>query len=127
MLFSGVPPVCEFTWTLIVVIVTYLFLSLYAMKVVSNGYGSIVNSELFSMVNFWTQCKATFRAMFRRRRQRFVVTRKRGPQSKSVWPFVRPQTYLIILSVLAMVWGWLRLSLDPTRFGADRSRLMQLL
>jgi cellulose synthase/poly-beta-1,6-N-acetylglucosamine synthase-like glycosyltransferase/tetratricopeptide (TPR) repeat protein len=112
MLFSGVPPVREFSWNLIVVTLTYLFFSLYTMKVVSNGYGSIVNSELFSMANFWTQCKATFRAIFRRRRQSFVVTKKRGPQAKSIWPFVRPQTYLIILSVLAMFWGWLRLSLD---------------
>ena len=114
MLFSGVPPVKEFSWDLIVVTLTYLFFSLYAMKVVSNGYGSIINSELFSMVNFWTQTKATFRAIFRRKRQRFVVTQK-GPGkgvAKSVWPFVRPQTYLIILSVLAICWGWLRLSLD---------------
>ena len=120
MLFSGVPPVREFTWELIVVTLTYLFFSLYAMKVVSNGYGSIVKSELFSMVNFWTQTKATFRAMFRRRRQRFVVTQKgpgKGPQ-KSVWPFVRPQTYLIILSVLAIFWGWMRLSLDLNPFRA---------
>jgi len=112
MLFTGVPPVGQFSWNLIVVTLTYLFFSLYTMKIVSNGYGSIVNSELFSMVNFWTQCKATFRAIFRRRNQRFIVTRKRGPQSKSIWPFVRPQTYLILLSVLAIFWAWLRLSLD---------------
>jgi cellulose synthase/poly-beta-1,6-N-acetylglucosamine synthase-like glycosyltransferase/tetratricopeptide (TPR) repeat protein len=120
MLFTGVPPVREFSWDLIVITLTYLFFSLYAMKVVSNGYGSIINSELFSMVNFWTQIKATFRAMFSRRRQRFVVTPK-GPgaaRPKSVWPYVRPQTYLIILSVLAIVWGWLRLSLDLNPFRA---------
>ncbi len=116
MLFTGVPPVREFQYSGLLahhhsrLLVHFL---LTAMKVVvSNGYGSIVNSELFSMVNFWTQCKATFRALFRRRRQQFVVTRKRGVQSKSIWPFVRPQTYLIILSVLAIMWGWLRLSLD---------------
>jgi cellulose synthase/poly-beta-1,6-N-acetylglucosamine synthase-like glycosyltransferase/tetratricopeptide (TPR) repeat protein len=118
MLFTGVPPVREFSWDLIVITVGYLFLSLYAMKVVSNGYGSIINSELFSMVNFWTQIKATFRAVFRRKRQRFVVTSKRGPQAKSVYPYVRPQTYLILLSVLAIFWGWLRLSLDLNPFRA---------
>jgi cellulose synthase/poly-beta-1,6-N-acetylglucosamine synthase-like glycosyltransferase len=47
MLFSGVPPVREFTWNLAIVTLTYLFTSLYAMKAVSNGYGSIINSELF--------------------------------------------------------------------------------
>jgi cellulose synthase/poly-beta-1,6-N-acetylglucosamine synthase-like glycosyltransferase/tetratricopeptide (TPR) repeat protein len=120
MLFTGVPPVREFSWELIVVTVTYLFFSLYTMKVISNGYGSIINSELFSMVNFWTQAKATFRALFWRRRQKFVVTRKGTGRAtgKSVWPFVRPQTYLIILSVMAMFWGWLRLSLDLNPFRA---------
>ena len=127
MLFSGVPPVREFTWELILVTLIYLFFSLYAMKVVSNGYGSIVNSELFSMVNFWTQIKATFRAIFRRHRQRFVVTQKgtgKGTQ-KSVWPYVRPQTYLIILSVLAIFWGWLRLSLRSKPHPGDHPALVR--
>ncbi len=29
-------------------------------------------------------------------------------KKKGVWPFIRPQTYLIILSVLALFWGWSR-------------------
>ena len=33
------------------------------VKIVSSGYGSIINGELFSMVNFWTQIKSTFRAV----------------------------------------------------------------
>jgi cellulose synthase/poly-beta-1,6-N-acetylglucosamine synthase-like glycosyltransferase/tetratricopeptide (TPR) repeat protein len=111
MLFTGVPPVREFDWTLGIVTLTYLIFSLFTLKVVSNGYGSILNSELFAMVNFWTQVRSTFRAIFRRKNQRFVVTSKRGRQSKQIWTFIRPQTYLIILSVLALIWGWGRLVL----------------
>jgi cellulose synthase/poly-beta-1,6-N-acetylglucosamine synthase-like glycosyltransferase/tetratricopeptide (TPR) repeat protein len=111
MLFTGIPPVSDFTWELGAVTLIYLFISLFSLKVVGNGYGSIVNSELFSMVNFWTQCKATFHALFLRRSARFIVTSKRGRQAKHIWPFIRPQTYLIILSVLALFWGWGRLFL----------------
>ena len=113
MLFSGVPPVREFTRELLIITMVYLLVSLVTMKVVSNGYGSIVNSELFSMVNFWTQIKSTFRAFFGFGSRTFGVTAKgaaavRARQQKSVWPFIRPQTYLIILSVLALFWGWSR-------------------
>lgn len=113
MLFSGVPPVREFTVELLVITLTYLIVSLTTMKIVSNGYGSIINSELFAMVNFWTQIKSTFRAIFGWGSRTFGVTLKGGAavkarQQKSVWPFIRPQTYLIILSVLALFWGWSR-------------------
>lgn len=113
MLFSGVPPVREFTKELLIVTMVYLAVSLTAMKVVSNGYGSLVNSELFAMVNFWTQIKSTFRAIFGLGSRSFGVTAKgaaavRSRQQKSVWPYIRPQTYLIILSILALFWGWSR-------------------
>ncbi|WP_020468133.1 glycosyltransferase [Zavarzinella formosa] len=113
MLFSGVPPVREFTRELLIITLVYLLVSLTTMKIVSNGYGSIINSELFAMVNFWTQMKSTFRAIFGIGSRNFGVTAKgaaavRQRQQKSVWPFIRPQTYLIILSVLALFWGWSR-------------------
>jgi cellulose synthase/poly-beta-1,6-N-acetylglucosamine synthase-like glycosyltransferase len=119
MLFSGIPPVKEFTPTLLVLTVIYLFVSIFTMKLVSNGYGSIINSELFSMVNFWTQIKSTFRAAIGYGSRIFNVTPKgaaavRSRQQKSVWPYIRPQTYLIILSVLALFWGWGRLLFDGT-------------
>ncbi|MBO0698571.1 MAG: glycosyltransferase, partial [Zavarzinella sp.] len=111
MLFSGIPPVKEFTWELLWVTVVYLIVSLTAMKIVSNGYGSIVNAELFAMVNFWTQIRATFRALLGYGTRQFQVTPK-GPavreRRRVIWPFIRPQTYLIILSVLALFWGWSR-------------------
>src|SRR5262249_12879180 len=42
--------------------------------------------------------------------QSFVVTSKRGRQSKSIWPFIRPQVVLAALSLLALLWGWSRVS-----------------
>jgi cellulose synthase/poly-beta-1,6-N-acetylglucosamine synthase-like glycosyltransferase/Tfp pilus assembly protein PilF len=113
MLFSGIPPVKEFTWELIRVTVIYLIVSLTTMKIVSNGYGSIINAELFSMVNFWTQIKCCFRALLGYGARQFNVTPKGAAVSelrrkRGIWPYIRPQTYLIILSVLAMFWGWSR-------------------
>lgn len=117
MLFSGIPPVREFTWELLWVTLLYLIVSLTTLKIVSNGYGSIINSELFAMVNFWTQIRSVFRALFGYGSRHFHVTPKGAQavqqrQKKSVWPYIRPQTYLIILSVLALFWGWGRLVFD---------------
>ncbi|HKA08011.1 MAG TPA: glycosyltransferase, partial [Gemmataceae bacterium] len=128
MLFSGIPPVNEFTWELLRVTVVYLVVSLTTLKLVSNGYGSIVNAELFSMVNFWTQIKATFRAIFGFGARHFHVTPKgaaatRDRRQRSVWPYIRPQTYLIILSVLALFWGWGRLVYDGEMILANYPQL----
>ena len=117
MLFSGVPPVREFTWELLYVTLLYLVVSLTTLKIVSNGFGSIINAELFAMVNFWTQIKSVFRALFGYGSRHFHVTPKGAAavqqrQKRSVWPYIRPQTYLIILSVLALFWGWGRLVFD---------------
>ena len=113
MLFSGIPPVREFTPELIIITLVYLIVSLTTMKIVSNGYTSIINAELFSMVNFWTQVKCTFRAMLGYGTRQFNVTPKGAAvaemrRRRGIWPFIRPQTYLIILSVLALFWGWSR-------------------
>jgi predicted Zn-dependent protease/cellulose synthase/poly-beta-1,6-N-acetylglucosamine synthase-like glycosyltransferase len=106
MLFTGVPPVQEFTWTLALIMAAYMAVSILGTKYVSNGYGSIWYSELFMMASFWTQVRGTMRAMFLRKLQQFVVTAKRGRQSNSIWPFVRPQVYLIAASVTALLWAW---------------------
>jgi cellulose synthase/poly-beta-1,6-N-acetylglucosamine synthase-like glycosyltransferase/tetratricopeptide (TPR) repeat protein len=111
MMFTGVPPVNEFTWPLALFTIYYLMASIYGVRVASNGYGSFFNGELFCMINFWTQIRGTMRALFWRKFQKFVVTAKRGRQAKSIWPYVRPQVMLMGVSVLALVWGWSRLAL----------------
>lgn len=113
MLFSGIPPVREFTPELIGITLIYLIVSLTTMKIVSNGYTSIINTELFAMANFWTQIKCVLRAMLGYGARQFNVTPKGSAvaelrKKKGIWPYIRPQTYLIILSVLALFWGWSR-------------------
>jgi tetratricopeptide (TPR) repeat protein/cellulose synthase/poly-beta-1,6-N-acetylglucosamine synthase-like glycosyltransferase len=109
MLFTGVPPVRGFNWVLCVFMVAYMAASILGTKYVSNGYGSVWYSELFVMASFWTQVRGTMRALFMRKFQMFVVTAKRGRQAKSIWPYVRPQVYLIAVSVLALLWAWGRI------------------
>jgi predicted Zn-dependent protease/cellulose synthase/poly-beta-1,6-N-acetylglucosamine synthase-like glycosyltransferase len=108
MMISGVAPLKELTVTLGAVTLAYLAVSLFGVRALGNGHGSIVNGEFFCMVNFWTQIRGTMRALFKRGQQTFVVTSKRGRQSKSSWPFVYPHLALAALSVVALAWGWSR-------------------
>lgn len=111
MMFTGIPPVNQFTWFLAVLTVTYLIAAIFGVRYASKGHISLINAELFCMVNFWTQIRGTMRALFWRKFQKFVVTSKRGRQSKSIWPFIRPHVFLAGLSVLGLVWGWGRVVL----------------
>jgi hypothetical protein len=106
MLFTAVPPVSRFTWDLVALIVVYLLITFHAVDVASRGYGSFLNSELFNMINFPTQIRGMLRALFRRRFQRFVVTSKRGRQVMGVGRFLWPYVALIVLTAVALVWGW---------------------
>jgi cellulose synthase/poly-beta-1,6-N-acetylglucosamine synthase-like glycosyltransferase/tetratricopeptide (TPR) repeat protein len=110
MMFSGVAPVAEFTWTLAILTLVYIVASVKGVGIASNGFGSFFNGELFCMVNFWTQVLGTMRALFWRKFQKFIVTAKRGRQAKSIWPYVRPQLALMGISVVALAWGWGRLA-----------------
>jgi tetratricopeptide (TPR) repeat protein/cellulose synthase/poly-beta-1,6-N-acetylglucosamine synthase-like glycosyltransferase len=110
MMFTGVPPVAEFTWTLAAFTLLYLIASIYGVQVASNGFGSFFNGELFCMINFWTQVQGTMKALFWRKFQQFVVTSKRGRQAKTIWPYIRPHLVLMAVSVLALVWGWARVA-----------------
>jgi cellulose synthase/poly-beta-1,6-N-acetylglucosamine synthase-like glycosyltransferase/predicted Zn-dependent protease len=108
MMFTGVPPVAEFTWTLAIFTLLYLIASVYGVQIASNGFGSFFNGELFCMINFWTQVQGTMKALFWRKFQQFVVTSKRGRQAKTIWPYIRPHVTLMAISVLALAWGWAR-------------------
>jgi hypothetical protein len=108
MMLTGVAPLSELTWTLGGVTLAYLLVSTFGVRALGNGHGSIINGEFFGMVNFWTQIKGTWRALFKRGQQSFVVTSKRGRQSDSVMRFVHPHIALAGLSALALAWGWSR-------------------
>ncbi len=107
MLFTGVPPVREFSWTLGIIMAIYLSVSVFGTKIIGNGFASFWNGELFNMATFWTMFKASLRTMLRQGTRRFVVTSKRGRQSNSTLPYIMPHIILILVSVTAIVWGWL--------------------
>jgi cellulose synthase/poly-beta-1,6-N-acetylglucosamine synthase-like glycosyltransferase/tetratricopeptide (TPR) repeat protein len=108
MLFSDVPPVARFEWLLVTLIVLYIGVSALSFRVISRGAGSFWNSQIYSMTNMWTSTRGILRAIFRRRFQKFVVTSKRGRQSKSVLPYLWPHITFFLVSVLALLWGWYR-------------------
>jgi cellulose synthase/poly-beta-1,6-N-acetylglucosamine synthase-like glycosyltransferase/tetratricopeptide (TPR) repeat protein len=108
MLFSSVPPVARFEWIFATLIVVYIGASYISFRLVSRGYGSFWNSQIYSMTNVWTSTRSVLRALFLRRFQTFVVTSKRGRQSKSVLPYLWPHATFFLASVLALVWGWYR-------------------
>ena len=106
MLLTGVPPVGMFTWNLLLLIIVYMTLNYVSFRASCGRLGSFWNSQLFGMTSVWTSTRSLFRALFWRRFQKFVVTSKRGRQSKRVLPFIWPQAVLFIASVLALAWGW---------------------
>jgi cellulose synthase/poly-beta-1,6-N-acetylglucosamine synthase-like glycosyltransferase/tetratricopeptide (TPR) repeat protein len=110
MLFTGVAPVGQLTWLLVFVTLLYLLLSWGAVWLASAGRFDFWNSELFDMMSFWTKSRAALRALVEGAGQKFVVTSKRGRQSKSVWPLVRPHLAIIVVTLLALSWAWGRVA-----------------
>ena len=109
LLLTGVAPLKEFTWTLGIILASYLLITQMSLRLVSGKNWSLFDIELFSMASFWTQIRSMFRAVFRRKKSKFVVTSKRGRQSDSLAPYIAPQLVLISISFIALVWGALRL------------------
>ena len=107
MLLTGIAPVSDFTWTLAVVFLTYIFTMIVTLRSVFRGYMNYIMVEFFNMANFWTQIRATFRALVFRRRSKFVVTSKVGPQGSTL-PHILPQILLLALCLFAMAYGWTR-------------------
>ena len=105
MLFSGIAPVGEFTWTLGAITAIYLISVWSAVKIASNGVGRLWDIEVQAMANFWLQCVACYRAIVRRGLGKFVVTKKRGSQSNSKLPLVYPHIGLIALGLSAIAWS----------------------
>jgi cellulose synthase/poly-beta-1,6-N-acetylglucosamine synthase-like glycosyltransferase/tetratricopeptide (TPR) repeat protein len=108
MLFSDVPPVARFEWIFVSLIVLYMTLSTGAFYAVGKGYASFWNSQIYCMTNMWTSTKGMMKAIFGRQFQVFVVTSKRGRQSKSLFVFIWPHATFLMASILALIWGWYR-------------------
>ena len=82
------------------------------VKIASNGYGWLLAIELTQMTCFWTQVRSTWRALFKRRKARFVVTSKRGRQSNSILRHISPQIVYIAGSAIAICWAAARYRLN---------------
>ena len=108
MLLTGVSPVKDFTPMLAVVFATYIGMMMLSLKRVYRGYMNYDMIEFFNMANFWTQIRATVRALLYRKKSKFIVTNKRGGQQGSILPHVLPQIALLSLCQFSLLFGWSR-------------------
>ncbi len=105
MLLTGVAPVAELSWTLGLITIFYMMSIWTAVTITSNGHGNLMGTELTHMASFWTQIQSCYRAVFKRRKTKFVVTSKRGRQTNSIRRFIAPQCLYIAGSALAIAWA----------------------
>ena len=106
MLLTGVGPVADMTWHLVLITLIYVFTIWYTIKASGNGYGRLIDTEITQMATFWTQCRGTWRALFNRKKANFVVTQKSGGgRESSIHDFLRPQYTFIGCSIVAMTWA----------------------
>ena len=78
LLLTGIAPVQQYTWTLGAIFLAYIGTMLLTLRVVYRNYMNYSLTEYFNMANFWTQIRATTRALIYRKRSKFVVTNKAG-------------------------------------------------
>jgi Glycosyl transferase family group 2/PilZ domain len=117
VLFTGVPPVSNLDWTLPLITAVYLGVGVAGVRAAGYGYGAAWRLELFNMVNCFTQVRATFRAVFHRASQTFVVTKKRTTTCPRPLPFLAPHWALAALNLAALGWAWGRLAAgSPTDY-----------
>ncbi len=107
MLLSGVGPVVDMTWHLIVITLVYVMTIWYTVKASGNGYGRLIDTEISQMASFWTQCRGTWRAIFNRKNATFVVTKKSGGKkaASGMHDFLRAQYSYIGASVVCITWA----------------------
>lgn len=106
MLLTGVGPVADMTWHLVLITILYVCNVWYTVKASGNGYGRLIDTEITQMATFWTQCRGTYRALFNRKKANFVVTQKSGGgQETSIHDFLRPQYTFIGCSIVAITWA----------------------
>lgn len=114
MLLTGIAPVKEFTPTLAAIFIAYIGMMMLTLRVIYRGYMNYDLVEFFNMANFWTQVRASARALMYRKKSKFVVTKKRGGRQGSILPHVLPQIVLLALCQFSLIYGWARhLLFDP--------------
>ncbi|MAD32570.1 MAG: hypothetical protein CMJ88_02275 [Planctomycetes bacterium] len=108
LLLTGIAPVQQYTWTLGLIFIAYIATMLVTLRAVYSNYMNYPLTEYFNMANFWSQIRATTRALIYRKRSKFVVTNKSGGGQGSKLPHILPQMLLLALGVGAMIYGWTR-------------------
>lgn len=110
MLFTGVPPVSHFSVFYVAVVLAYLVSVWTAVKVTSNRCGNLLGIELAMMASFHLQLQGLWRAMFRRRFQRFIVTSKKAKAKPSVLRLMWPQVMIVGLGITSISWATARVA-----------------
>jgi cellulose synthase/poly-beta-1,6-N-acetylglucosamine synthase-like glycosyltransferase/tetratricopeptide (TPR) repeat protein len=107
MLLTGVAPVSDLSLAYFSVVGCYLITVWLAVKIASNGCGKLLGIEMAMMASFHLQLQALWRALFRRRWQKFVVTAKGRSTERELSGLQRmwPQMALVALSVMAVAWA----------------------
>jgi tetratricopeptide (TPR) repeat protein len=105
MLLTGVAPVADMSLTYFAVVGCYLTTVWTAVKIASNRCGHLLGIELAMMASFHLQLQALWRAVFRRRRQKFLVTRKGRRRSASGLRRMWPQAVIVVASIVAVAWA----------------------
>ena len=110
MLFTGISPVSQLSVAYIAIVGFYLGAVWTAVKVASNKCGRLLGIEVAMMATFHLHVRALWRALFRRRFQKFVVTAKRRKEAVSGLRLMWPQATIAGLGVLAVTWATLRIT-----------------
>jgi len=105
MLLTGVAPVADMSVSYFAIVACYLTAVWSAVKIASNGCGQLLGIELAMMASFHLQLQALWRALFRRRRQTFVVTAKNRLAKPSGLRRMWPQAALVVASIVAISWA----------------------
>ncbi len=114
LLFTGVAPFTKFTPPIVAMLVFYIVVTHAVLRTISGKHASLLNIELFAMMTFWTNCRGCWKAIFNRKKSKFVVTAKRGRQDNaSMAPLLVPQALIFGVGGLAIIWGTFRVMFDP--------------
>lgn len=113
ILFTGQFPIAHFDRTFMLFYGAHLASLVVSYKILSRGTGRLLMDELFNMANFFTLLVAAKRFVFGRGEGTFVVTSKRGSETRQERAAL-PQFLLIAVTVLGVGWSLLGLGFGAT-------------
>lgn len=111
VLLTGILPLRALDISYLLHFVPYYVISLFAFNEMSRGYGGNIMLEQFSMGKYATYLSTAFAFLFSRRQRTFTVTPK-GAQRKVPYKFVVPQAFVFALSIGAILFALVQLSLQ---------------